>query len=348
MAIAHSKLFNFHHFSREYSVAYSANDYQSDKQRHIDIKEAFLATGWTLLASFRGTGTVSNDGSRLPGPVVPGTDQWGTNYANLNRSPTSNPIWALLQCPAGMGTMQIVIGCDAANTGNDETNEFDMRWSPGGLFMASGGGADGTSAAYPTAPDQLIYDGTYHSGLTANYYEIHACWTVSPLAEQFYMFATNSFGICQFWGFAKLNNAHPGLVGGVVATYDQLNTTTAPTNNPASTQMASAAYSSALWKGVIDGTPRSLYLGGAGYASNLQANYIRPRPDKSLVVSPCDLYLNTLGVEDFIGTVPDLYWNPAGLYGKYIGDAVDGDMNWFSGGTLMIPWDKTQPQIRTR
>ena len=66
------------------------------------------------------------------------------------------------------------------------------------------------------------------------------------------------------------------------------------------------------------------------------------------MVSPCDLYLNTLGVEDFIGTVPDLYWTPAGLYGKYIGDTVGGDMNWFTGGTLMLPWDKLQPQIRTR
>jgi hypothetical protein len=350
MALAHSTNFSFFHLIRPYVAAYGANDYQSSKQRHIDFKEMFKNSGWTVLATSKGNGTVYNDGSRLPGPIVEGTDSWGTNYATLNRSPSTSRVWCVLQCPPLMGTMQVVIGCDNASSGNDEMNEFDMRWSPSGSFLASSGngGTDGTLGAYPTAPDQIFSPhGLYHSGNTENYHEMHACWADD--GSQFYIFATNSYAITSFWGFAKLANAHPDLdFDGLVFVHSQLDSTLSVGNDPNQTEMDSQHWSSAVWRGVVSGTQRSFYLGGSGYASNLAQNFTLPRNDKSLTIAPCDIYLNTGGIEGFYGTVPDLYWCPVGLYQSYIGDAVDGDMNWFSGGTFMLPWDKLQPQIRTR
>lgn len=107
-------------------------------------------------------------------------------------------------------------------------------------------------------------------------------------------------------------------------------------------------YTTASWRGVVDGTARSMYLGGRGWNNTGIQSQIRVPTDRKTVVGPCELYASAVGARGYYGTIPDIYWSPDNQFRQGMGDTAGGAVNWFCGGSLIVPWDSAEPLPRVR
>jgi hypothetical protein len=343
MAIAHSQVYLFNHWTRSYDGDADGVTKSIVKEWWYRFKEAFVAGGWTVMGSYAGTGSVFNDGDRdlVDGlGAGAGTDTWtGPNFsAGGNNRP-----WIILQCPPIMGKAQFMFGCSQPFQSNPEY--MDARVSLDGTFMTLYGGTNGTTSARPTAPDQVIHN-TNQGGLNnAGAYstEVHACW--STLKDQFYIMTKHEQATPMFMAFSVLDNAPVNLADGLAYCALFGDTGLALSN----TKMDNADhYTTPNWRGQIDGVTTQMYLGGRGWSNVGIQSQLRIPDDGKIVGGPCELYGSPVTYRNYYGTVPDIYWTPNSQYNQGYGDSVAGPIKWYSGGSIIVPWDATQKLPRLR
>jgi hypothetical protein len=349
MALAHSQAYNFRHWT----AAYDGSNRGLPRRHRNQLKQMFEAAGWTLLASSNG-GAFSNDGTGGPNPLVAGTDHWPAGDAVLAYG--SYYPWVVLQCPPIMGVIQIMIHTPQPTSSNP--TYWTVTTSNKGQFLASGGGTDGTgSNSPPTAPDQYLWYSNVNNGLDSSgayTLTLTACWSAD--LSQFFMMSHQDRGNPHFFAFSKMENAradNPGwtIQNGMIWTIrggdggiDMDNTVMDNADH----------YTSAVWHAGIstDGNPpggeSSFYLGGRGWNNVGIQSQIRIPDNRKTVVGPCELYASSLSLRGFWGRIPDLYWAPNNQFRQGMGDSVGGLVNWFCGGSLIVPWDNTQVMPRVR
>lgn len=349
MALAHSQAYNFRHWT----AAYDGSNKGLPRRHRVQLKQMFVAAGWTVLASSNG-GVFSNDGTATP--LVAGTDHWPVD-------PNDTPLiygnyypWVVLQCPPIMGKIQIMIYNPISTQNNPEY--WTVATSNKGQFLVSGGGTDGTGGAVaPTAPDQYVWysftgNGLHNSG--AYTLTLTACWSAD--LSQFFMMTHQDRGNPHFFAFCKMENAradNPGwtIKDGMIWTIrggdggiDMDNTVM----DNADHYNAAAWHAGISTDGNAPGGESSFYLGGRGWNNVGIQSQIRIPDDRKTVVGPCELYASSLSLRGFWGRIPDLYWAPNNQFRQGMGDSVGGLVNWFCGGSLIVPWDNTQVMPRVR
>lgn len=334
MALAHSQLYSFYHWKRPYDGG--ANK-EAPREWWYEMKEAFLAGGWTLMGSYFGSGSVFNDGDRDLVDGVgggAGTDTWSGELPTSN-----NRAWVVLQCPPAMGVFQVLFY--ASNTTNANPEYWSVRVSPLGQFMAINGGADGGINSEPTAPDSYTHYSTVNNGINSNgnySLNLHACWSADK--SQFFLMTNQEAGNAQFFAFSVLNNAPVALENSFVWCILGLNDITLQYD----TQMGLADhYTAANWRGVIAGNVEPMYLGGRGWANSSMMAQMRIPSTKLASPGPCELYPSAVTLRGYHGTIPDLYYIASSHYQKGFGDAVGGPIKWYCGDVLILPWDSAEP-----
>jgi hypothetical protein len=350
MAIAFSQAYTFRHFVRPFDGTDAGTKIPA-REFLYEFKESLLAAGWTVMASHAGDGTVDNSGitanvDGLGGGA--GVDYW-TSAIAIHPINTSNDPWIVLQCHPSHGDVQVCLQLTRFGGGLSNIDYWDVAMSPAGQFLTANGGTDGAANTMPTAPDQI---------LTANdlafinpshqTYEIHCAYTADK--SQMFLFVQQEQSVGHFWAFSVLDNPDANLDNDAVWTMRQYTGLGgSDITNPSSTTMDNGDhYTTASWYGLVSGTLRTMYLGGRGWNNVGIQSQVRPPASGQVLVGPAELYASDVTVRGFYGTVPDLYWSPNSQYHKGLGDSVGGPVNWYSGGSLIIPWDNTQPLPRVR
>jgi hypothetical protein len=339
MALAHSKTYNFYNDSQ----AYQGSSYVTGTRFQLHhIKMSFLAAGWTIIGSYSGRNadTPSNDGTTTP--LVAGTDVWGAIYNLYNDS--GKRYYIVFQCPPEMGKLHVCIAANYAGTSNQ--NYLNVYTSKSGSFCAGNGGVDGTNTARPTAPDEYNHMTTRRlvSNDPDRQISVHCAYSTD--GTQFFLYTKEGPAVTCFWSACVLDSAPAELDDGLVYFFEASDAI--QTTDPSQTVMDNADhYTSAQWIGSVSGVLRSMYLGGRGWNNVGIQSQIKVPNDRKTVVGPCELYISTTTLRGYYGTIPDMYWGPNGLFNQGFGDAVGGPINWYSGGSLIVPWDFNEPLPRS-
>jgi hypothetical protein len=339
MALAATKTWSFSNSIRafNYQSTYYVYGYWM-----WDLKEFLVSLGWTVRGGYDPVNNViyHNDGSN--------TDPWPAwNYA-LKAQYSSRDTYIILRSPAALG-VEICFGSNYATSTSQAPNMF-FYTSQGNYFGATESGANGTggtSAVPPTASDQVAWYPHNSSTITVP--------TANSTTYSFYA-ATSADGkslrlICH-WGRATtfffvidhLANPHADMddSGRVVS----LRTGNIHDSND--TIMDNDYYTGTLFYGKRLGVARGLYAGTSGYANAGVQSHFVVADDNKMLVSPVDLYNNTFGEKGYYGTIPDMYYGNNGHYTTLLGDTVGGAANWFSGGSVITPWDPAEPLPRVK
>lgn len=300
----------------------------------FDLKELLVSMGWTVRGGYSGnTNTLyHNDGAN--------NDPWPT-YLDARKGISSRDTYIIIRAPTDLG-QEICYGSNYSSA-SSYTNRVFFYSSQSGYFGATESGADGSTTAPPTAADGVGWYG-HNSNTTTiptqGTYTFIGAKTSDNKHHR--IFCQTNRVISSMFFFEHLNNPHADLDnGGRVASVRLSNI-----YDSNDTVMDSDSYTSALYQGKVSGVNRSFYAGAGGYSNNGVQNLTRPRADDKVVCTPIDLYNNTTNEQGYYGTIPDLYWGNAGLYGQLLGDSVGGAANWFSGGSVVTPWDPAEPLPR--
>jgi len=352
MALAHSQIYNFRHWVAPYLGSSRSLPLRWKPQ----VKQMFVAAGWTVLASSNG-GVFSNDGTGGPNPLVAGTDHWPQDPDDTALAEGTYYPWVVMQCPPIMGVIQVMI-----SSGGQRTSSNPEYWSAAtsnkGQFLLSGGGTDGSGGNLaPTAPDQFLWYNNVPNGLNnlgAYTLSLTACWSAD--LSQFYLMSHQDRGTPHFFAFSKLENAradNPGwtLQNGMAWTIRSGDSGIDMDNTVMDNQ---DHYNVASWHGALSldgaatGGESAFYVGGRGWNNVGIQSQIRIPEDRKTVVGPCELYASSVSLRGFWGRIPDIYWAPINQFRQGFGDSVGGPVNWFSGGGLLVPWDSAQAMPRIR
>ena len=328
--VAHSRSYSFHHWIRPYDGAVSLDN--AARLWWGELNTALHAAGWTTIGSHSGSGAVYNDGTS--NPLVAGTDSWP--IANV-----TGRAWHVWQCPPAMGRFQLCVHQYYNQTSNAEY--IGIWFSPGGQFLVSGGGTDGTTTVRPTAPDEMVrYAGNGTPPWTSDSpytVQLHAAWADD--GTQLFIYAKQNAGNNIFAAFSVMDNPDPAVLDGLAAVWKQ---GASSVTTQADTQMGTADhYTSANWVVSIGGVGYGCYLGGRGFANLGLSSLERVQGDKKMKPSPCEVYPSSIPQRGFVGTIPDLYWVPAGFYGRGMGASVGGPILWLAGDAVAMPWDAAEP-----
>jgi hypothetical protein len=112
------------------------------------------------------------------------------------------------------------------------------------------------------------------------------------------------------------------------------------------TVMSNQFYTTPLYYGRVAGINRAMYAGTSGYANVGHQSLNIVQADNKMVVAPMDMYNHTLAERGYYGTIPDCYWGNNNQHMQLMGDAIGGPANWFSGGSIVSPWDPTEAMPR--
>ena len=339
MALAHSQIYSYFHWTRVYDGGYRGLG--AATEWWFQMKEAFKAGGWTVMGTAY-NGAVDNSGVTANVDGLGGGAGVDLMVAALPNN--SNRAWVVLQCPPIMGDFQVMFFTDQPPTNNPEYWQVDV--SPLGQFMGNNGGVNGTTSAPPTAPDSHSHYNNAPNGVNQNGgYTLHidACWSADK--SQFFLMTNQENANAQFMAFSILDNPAPALDNGLAWCILGAGNLFLQ----ASTWMSSAnQYAVAAWRGSISGVVTTCYLGGRGWANLGMHDIVRVPGDGKAPPGPCEIYPSGALTRGFHGTVPDMYWVPEFQYRRGYGDAVGGPINWFCGGALIIPWDSARPLPRNR
>jgi hypothetical protein len=338
MALAHSQVFSFYHWSR----AFDGEVDGAPREWWYRVKEAFVAAGWTVMGSHNGDGVVANDGDRdLVDGVGGGA---GTDHFVGQPATSGLHVWWVVQCPPIMGVTQVRITNQQNFNANPEYATIDV--SPTGSFMAINGGTDGTTLVGPAAPDEVNHLNNAANGIDGqgdNSVNLHACWSADK--SQFFMMVNQEAANAQFFAFSVLENPDIEVNDGL-AWCIYRSATSALT--AATSAMAGTHYTSPIWHVMLSGVHYTAYLGGRGWANLGVSSLNRPQDNNRLDLGPCEIYVAAIPKRGFFGRVPDLYWGPLNQFQKGMGAAVGGPITWYSGGSLVVPWDSSEPLPRIR
>ena len=331
MPLAHSKTYNFQHFVKAYDG--TANN-ALHEEHSFAIKDAFVSAGWTVIGSHDGNGGPSNDG--VTSPLSAGTDHWTSAAAVFNTG--GNKYWIVLQSPAAMGNIHILL-----NNHHGATNpHISIYTSPSGQFLAANGGTNGTVSVIPTAPDSITH---FTQALplpttVSRSFETHAAWSTD--GTQFFLFSTYSEELTVFLSFCKLDNA-PATLQNDMVWFCEVSANPNTGADPEDSEMSNSEhYTSAQWSSVLNSTQIQLYVGGRGWNNSGIQSQARILGDGKASIGPCEAYSSTGGIQGYVGTFPDMYWCPINHWNSGFGDSVGGPIKWYSGGGLIIPWDSNQ------
>jgi hypothetical protein len=329
MALATEKTWQF--TSQIYPYLGNAND--TSRYMVWGIKDILVTMGWTVEGGYSTTTGLNNNNQ---------TDPWPA-YTDYTRS--SSDLWVHMKAPAtfGGGNMEIVFGVTYSST-NTYLSRFGITVSHSAGFGTANGGSNGSSSAFPTATDQQqIYDENSSSQRWLEGYtrSLYGSWTTD--GKNFRIICKNARVIDSFWSFETLNNPAASLNNDTVCSF-RFEPQVA---DPGFSVMEGDYFTSAHYRGRTDGTTnRSFYLGTLGYANAGMHALGRVYGDNKMQLTACDVYNNGTGVEGYMGTIPDMYYGKNAHYGVLLGDTVGGPANWFSGGSIVVPWDPTEPLPR--
>jgi hypothetical protein len=346
MALAYTKAgWNFD----KYIYAYEQNSQLSMATFYYAFKTLLLSAGWTMRGGYSATiGTHHNDGTNV--------DVWPTPN---DASKANGDTFVIMRGPGGLGDAELIFGTNYSSQATYHNRPFFVvSHNSGGTggFGATYSGANqtgtGTSVTPPTALDQQVFyaqnsntvllptdtPGTW-SGYVAYSTEATGLGNASIISTRV-MFKWQEV-ICLNFTHDRLVNPHANLDnGGQVFYMRMFNDNDLPIN----TVMDNDLYTGALHRGRVSGVNRALYAGTSGYANLGHQSLNIVQQDNKMVVSPMDIYNNTLGEKGYYGTIPDQYWGNNGQIMQLLGDTVGGAPNWFSGGSIISPWDGVTPE----
>jgi len=300
-------------------------------QWKFDIKTVLLAMGWTVRGGYStSAGMNHNDGSNV--------DVWPTWQDAVRVG--SNDSWIIMRGPAALG-FEVCFGENHFSAG-----ESFFLVSQAGFFGASESGADGTgtgaSTTPPTASDRVDWfpqeSFTSMMPTTGITYAVFGMWSNDNKSHRLLVQNEQNIG---FWlSCEHLDNPHPNLDDGgrihsMRATESIVTSGSVMDNN---------YYTSTLYQGRVSGIARALYVGTSGYANLGHPSLNIVQQDDKMVVAPMDIYNNTLGEKGYYGTIPDMYYGNNSHFMQLLGDSVGGAPNWFSGGSIVSPWDGVTPE----
>jgi hypothetical protein len=334
MALAYTKAgWNF----AKYLYAYEQNVETMNRHWYFGLKTVLVALGWEVRGGLSSVGLFHNTNEAYG--AYSGSDPWPT-FNDANK--TGGDMYIIMRHPSGF---EICFGSNYSSQTNYLYFHFFIA-SHNAAFGAANSGANGTSgtsAVPPTASDQqVVYNHNVNvsntginSGGTFSIYgarsndNLSSRLMIQRVRGQHYWFALD-----------HLDNAHANLDnGGRVFTMR-----TATSGEPTGSVMDNDFYTSALYYGRVSGVNRALYAGAPGYANLGHQSLNIVQADNKMVVAPMDIYNNTLGEKGYYGTIPDCYWGNNGHYMALLGDSVGGAPNWFSGGSIISPWDGVTPE----
>jgi hypothetical protein len=325
MALTADKTWSFFSFN----WAYTGSTYTSMRAYMYNLKEMFVSMGWTV------------EGGRSPSGGLHNNDQvdvWPTEATASHTSDT----WMHLKAPAPL-EFEIVFG--AFYSSNDgESRRLSVNVSHSDGFGAVNGSSDGTTTAFPNALDQQVIQDDTNTTESTPYgmsFNIYGSKTSDNKNHRIMCYHRR---VCSsFFSFETLDNPHANLDNnGQMFAVRRSKTT----DTPSTTVMDQDYYTSALYYGRVSGVNRSFYLGTVGYANLGMQSHLPVLQDNKIRVHPTDLYNNTIGIKGYYGTIPDLYYGSNGHYTVLLGDTVGGAANWMSGGSVVTPWDPTEPLAR--
>lgn len=330
MALAFSQSYTFSHAD----YAWGGDDAALFQNGLYDLKEMFVAAGWTVKGSHDGQGNFGNNDD---------VDHW-SSPSQIDRNPTSNDPWVVLEAPAGFPTnFTLLIYCNFVTT-NANLGRLSFVSSPSGGFFTANGGTNGSATTIPTATDQTAHFTNVYTFEDGVGYSQH--FAVSADETQHFLLIQNGNVKTTFFCLSVVDNPPSGLDDGVV--WCCLNGGNAGFSedyfDPAYGNALDPVlhYSAANWRGEFSGTVRALYVADRGFNNSaFHAQQFVPSSNE-VTLTPCELFGSVSANDGYNGTVPDLYWGPEFLHSKGLGDAVDGSINWYACGGLIIPWDATE------
>jgi hypothetical protein len=209
----------------------------------------------------------------------------------------------------------------------------------------------GTATVQPTATDQhTAFTDEAISDTDADLPGMENTWHAAESAdgEHLVIFQTGGYELSFFFCCQKVANANVNLDNGVVW-YARIEDTNMTQYDPLQCVMDNAAhYTTQQWRGAISGANATFYLGARGYNNAGLQSRFRALADKKMILTPCDLYEDSLANQGYYGTLIDVYYGNDNHFYTLLGDTVGGAANWFSGGSLVIPWDNTEPNVRRK
>jgi hypothetical protein len=331
MALAFEKTYNFYHWTK----SYEGSQENHARETLYNLKELFVSAGWIVESSHDGGGTNLGNNDQV--------DHW-TSTSVFSR-PGGNDPWIVLKAPALFGALQICIVCNYSS-GTSWLHRWDVFVSPSAGFGSANGGSDGTATAAPTATDQT-------SDISDDYYAVpaHTEWHIAAATDDSQFIILNRTGAVTqtLMVFSNVNNPPAELDNGI-AYYCYTGANSNPTADADAGNLGDGSehYTTARWRGSISGTNRAMYLGSRGYNNgSMHANQI-VQDDAKITLYPCDLMCNVTTIQGYYGTIPDLYYGANNQHNIGLGDALGGPINWYSLGSLIVPWDNSQPLPRVR
>lgn len=337
MALAYTKAgWNF----EKYLYAYEQNLTRMKQHWYWGFKDVLVSLGWTVRGGYTlAQGLHHNDGTNVDPWVVP------TDLTKANQD-----FYIIMRGPQGLGDAEICFGCNVSNSDTWwRSMFFYVSHNSGGTggFGATYGGANGTSGSSSVPPTALDAQTIFvHNSTTAttsidssDTFSIYGA--VSADAKETRLVIQHGNVVNLFFGLSHLNNPHPNLdnTGRAFTLRTSTNIAT-----PSNTVMDNDFYTSALYYGRVAGINRTLYAGTSGYANLGHQSLNIVQQDAKMVVAPMDMYNNTLGEKGYYGTIPDMYWGNNAHEMQLLGDTVGGAPNWFSGGSIISPWDGVTPE----
>lgn len=326
MALAATKTWSF--YSTKY--AYEEDGSLAMRTFYYELKEMFKSMGWTV------------EGGRSVSQGLHNNDQVDVWPTVGDATHVSGDIWMHMKSPAPL-TFEVAFGA-FYSSGDNQMLRMSFVVSHSAGFGTVNGGADGTTTAFPTATDQqIIQDDTDTSPSIPDNVGFSIYGAKTSDNKNHRIMTYHNRVASGFYSFETVDNPHANLDNnGQVFTVRRDELITSPSN----TIMDQDFYTSALYYGRVSGTNRSFYLGTVGYANLGLQSIFRVKSDNKMRVHPTDIYNNTVGEKGYYGTVPDLYYGSNNHYSVLLGDTVGGSANWISGGSLVTPWNPTEPLPR--
>jgi len=332
MALAAAKTWSFHTQHRSYEG--DLNNHRI--QWFFDLKELLVSMGWQVRGGYSvSQGLHHNDGTNV--------DVWPT-WQDASRS-TNQDTYIIMRAPVALG-FEVCFGSNL-NSGNSWIQYPFFYVSQAGFFGATESGANGTSGGSsipPTAADQVQHLAHNNYGTlfpdTGSFRSMYGAKTLDGKNQR--VIIQWRQGVHCFLSFEHLANPAAALEnGGRVHAFrftdkDDLDNAV----------MDNLFYTSTYYRARVAGVAHSLYVGTSGYANLGHQSLNLVLADSKMLLAPCDIYNNNLGYKGYYGTIPDLYWGNNGHFSTLMGDTVGGPANWFSGGSLVTPWDPTEPTPR--
>lgn len=327
MALAHSKTWSFTSQLKSYDD--SADNIM--RQWYFQFKELLVSMGWTV------------EGGRSVADGVHNNDQFDVWPTWQSVTHVSGDIWIHLKAPAALG-FEIVYGA-FYSSGNSQLYRMQMTVSQSAGYGTINGGANGTTTTGPTSTDMntiLAYTSSTPVHSQSRTFGIYGARTADNKNHR--IMCMRGTMVDHYLSFEHLNNPSVDLDdGGRVFSWRYYSI---GSNDPVNTILDRDFYTGTQYRGRVSGVNRSFYLGTPGYANLGMSSLRRVRDDQKMFVTPCDIYNHTTGQRSYLGTIPDMYYGNDNQVNVLLGDTVGGLSNWFSGGSIITPWNNAEPLPR--